>query len=213
MFHAGTISYLMSGMPETADANLIESTLQGDESAFARLVGKYNGMVWGTVHRTLGNSTENEDAVQEIFMRVLVSLRRFDRRLPFGPWLLRIASNYCIDQIRRRKARKYKLWSDLTESEEERLALKMSCKGEAEVRTAEDNSGELKIAYQLLDELRPRRRMAFVLREIEGRSYEEIATILGIPEVTVRVRVSRARSDLQKKYRKHLAGLKSGGRK
>jgi RNA polymerase sigma factor (sigma-70 family) len=93
-------------MSDVADAFLIEAAVRGEEEAFAELVGRYQAAVWGTVHRTLGNSPEREDAVQEIFMRGLVSLHKFDRRHPFGPWILRIASNYCIDRLRRRKTRK-----------------------------------------------------------------------------------------------------------
>jgi hypothetical protein len=56
----------------------------------------------------------------------MVSLTKYDRQYPFAPWILKIASNYCIDQIRRRKARKYKLWSDLSEAEERKALWNMS---------------------------------------------------------------------------------------
>lgn len=198
-------------MSDCADSMLIGLALRGEESAFAELVGRYQAAVWRTVHRTLGNFSEGEDAVQEIFLRTLVSLHKFDHRYPFGPWILRIATNYCIDQLRRRKTRKYKLWSDLSEAEEERLLRTMSCNDDTGILARANLASYAKIAQSLLDQLKPRRRAAFVLREMEGRSYEEVAGILGIPEVTARVRVSRARVDLQKRFRKHLAGLKARG--
>jgi len=199
-------------MTDSADSILIEAAINGDERAFAELVIRYQAAVWGTVHRTLGNSSESEDAVQEIFLRALVSLTRFDRRYPFGPWILRIASNYCIDQLRRRKSRKYRLWSDLSEAEEERLLRTMSTKPDIENLAAEDSAKYLEIAQSLLDRLKPRRRVAFVLREIEGHSYEAVARILGVPEVTARVRVWRARADLHERFRKRLAALDRGTR-
>ena len=88
-------------MVDLADCDLIERTLKGDEAAFADLVRRYQGAVWGTVYRILGNSSENEDAVQEVFLRAYTALRRFDPQYPFGPWVMRIATNYCIDQLRR----------------------------------------------------------------------------------------------------------------
>jgi RNA polymerase sigma-70 factor, ECF subfamily len=197
-------------MSDPADSILIEAAVDGDRTAFAELVRRYRSAVLGTVRRTLGNSPEAEDAVQEVFMRALVSLPRYDRRHPFGPWILRIASNYCIDQLRRRKARKYRLWSDLSEAEEGKILKRMSTQEIVQNSPQEDSGRCLEIAQSLLDRLKPRRRMAFVLKEIEGRGYAEVATILGIPEVTARVRVWRARTDLHQGFRKHLSNLEKG---
>jgi len=199
-------------MSDSAGPVLIEAAIKGDEPAFAELVRRYQAAVWGAVYRTLGNSSEGEDAVQEIFLRVLVSLPRFDRQLPFGPWILRIASNYCIDQLRRRKTRKYRLWSDLTEAEAERIANKMVHKPDVGSTTVEDPAAYLEVARSLLDQLKPKRRMAFVLREIEGRSYAAVAKILGVPEVTARVRVWRARADLHQEFCRYLAKQRGGTR-
>jgi len=194
-------------MSDSADSTLIEAAIEGDRTAFAELIGRYRAAVWRTVFRTLGNSPEGEDAVQEVFLRALVSLPRYDRRYPFGPWILRIASNYCIDQLRRRKARKYRLWSDLSEVEEGKISRSMSTQPSSEDLSREDSVRHLEIAQSLLNRLHPKRRMAFVLREIEGHSYEKVASILGVPEVTARVRVWRARADLHKAFRKHMSGL------
>ena len=145
-----------------------------------------------------------EDAVQEVFLRTMISLSRYDRRYPFAPWILKIASNYCIDQIRRRKARKYKLWCDLSEAEERKAIWNMSSQPHSENSTQTDQHGYLEVAHLLLNRLKPKRRMAFVLREIEGREYEEVAAILGIPETTARVRVWRARNDLNREFQKYI---------
>ncbi len=199
-------------MSDSADSVLIEAAIDGDRTAFAELVGRYRAAVFGTVRRTLGNSPETEDAVQEVFLRAMVSLARYDRRYPFGPWILKITSNYCIDQLRRRKARKYRLWSDLSETEEEMILRNLSTKPDTGDLAQEEQGRYLKIAQSLLNSVKPRLRMAFVLREIEGRSYEEVALILGVPEVTARVRVWRARADLHEKFRKHMADLEKRAR-
>ena len=194
----------MPAMSDSADSTLIEESLSGNRSAFAELIEKYQGAVLRTVRRTLGNNQESEDAVQEVFIRVMVALPKFNRRYPFAPWILKITSNYCIDQLRRRKARKYKLWSDLSESEERRVLKKMCSTDHTEDEAQYEKGKYYEIAQSMLHQLKPRRRMAFVLREIEGRDYAEIAAILGVPETTARVRVWRARNDLSKKFRSYL---------
>ncbi len=202
-------STALPAMSDSADSNLIQASLEGDRNAFAVLVERYQPAIFRTVRRTLGNTTESEDAVQEIFIRAIVALPKYDLRYPFAPWILKIASNYCIDQIRRRKTRKYKLWSDLSETEERKAIKNMSTQPHTQDSTQADQGSYLEIAQLLLNRLKPKRRMAFVLREIEGREYEEVAAILGVPETTARVRVWRARNDLNTEFRKY---LKKGGR-
>jgi len=195
-------------MTDSADGALIENTLKGDERSFAELVRRYQAAVWGTVHRILGNSSENEDAVQEVFLRAYTALRNFDLKYPFGPWILRIATNYCIDQLRRRRSRKIKLWSELTEFDQQRLLNNLSRDNDLEPISMEGSEGYTRVAQSLLDGLNPKYRAAFVLREVEERSYGEVAQALGTSEVAARVRVSRARAELQKKFRAYLSGLK-----
>jgi RNA polymerase sigma-70 factor (ECF subfamily) len=200
-------------MIDSADSALIESTLKGDEGAFAELVRRYQAAVWGTVHRILGNSSENEDAVQEIFLRAFTALHKFDLKYPFGPWILRIATNYCIDQLRRRKSRKVQLWSELREFDQQRLLKDLSLEGNLESAGMEGTEGYARVAQALLDGLNPKYRAAFILREVEERDYNEVAKALGTSELAARVRVSRARTELQKKFRAYLSGLQRKERK
>jgi RNA polymerase sigma-70 factor, ECF subfamily len=197
-------SAVIPAMRDSADWTLVQASIDGDRNAFAELIERYRPAVFRIVFRTLGNTADSEDAVQEVFMRTMTSLSRYDRKYPFAPWILKIATNYCIDQIRRRKARKYKLWCDLSEAEERKAILNMSSQPHAEHTTPADQHGYLEVAQSLLNRLKPRRRIAFVLRELEGREYGEVAAILGIPETTARVRVWRARNDLNREFRKHI---------
>jgi RNA polymerase sigma-70 factor, ECF subfamily len=194
----------LPAMNDSADCILVQASIDGDQAAFAELVARYRPIVFRIVLRTLGNTADNEDAVQEIFIRTMVSLSKYDPKYPFAPWILKIASNYCIDQIRRRKTRKYKLWSDLSEAEERKAIWNMSSQSHADDSVQVDTHGYLEVAQSLLNRLKPRQRMAFVLREIEGRPYEEVAAILGVPETTVRVRVWRARNDLNREFQRYL---------
>jgi len=200
-------------MIDSADGTLIENTLKGDERSFAELVRRYQAAVWGTVYRILGNSSENEDAVQEVFLRAYSALHKFDLKYPFGPWILRITTNYCIDQLRKRRGRKLQLWSELTEFDQQRLLNIFYRESDLDSIRIESSEGYTKIAQVLLDGLNPKYRAAFVLREVEEKSYEEVAHALGTSEVAARVRVSRARSELQKKFRAYFSGLKEKERK
>jgi len=197
----------------SADSTLIESTLNGDEGAFAELVKRYQSAVWGVVHRTLGNSPDSEDAVQEVFLRAYTALYKFDLKYPFGPWIIRIATNYCIDQLRRKKGRKTQLWSELREMDQERLLADLSHDSNLETGIADGMAKYVKVAQALLDGLNPKYRVAFVLREVEEKSYGDVAKSLGTSEVAARVRVSRARAELQRKFRAYLSSQKRKERK
>ena len=201
------------GMMDSTDAVLIARTLEGDEQAFAELVRRYQAAVWGTAHRLLGNSSEVSDAVQETFLRAFSALGKFDPRYPFGPWILRIATNYCIDQLRKRKNMRTQLWSELSEPDQERLLRDFSSDSGRELAGGGTMEGYVEIARTLLNGLNPKYKAAFVLREVEERGYDEVAKILGTTEITARVRVSRARSELQKKFTAWLANRNEGGRK
>jgi RNA polymerase sigma-70 factor, ECF subfamily len=196
-------SMVLPAMSNSADWALVQASIDGDRNAFAELVEKYRPAVFRIVLRTLGNTADSEDAIQEIFIRTMISLSKYDQKYPFAPWILKIASNYCIDQIRRRKARKYKLWSDLSEAEERKAIWNMSSQPISDHPAEADPHKYLDVAQELLNRLKPKRRMAFILREIEGREYGEVAAILGIPETTARVRVWRARNDLNREFRKY----------
>ncbi|MDR0311150.1 MAG: sigma-70 family RNA polymerase sigma factor [Acidobacteriota bacterium] len=196
-------------MMDSTDATLVDRTRNGDERAFAELVRRYQAAVWGTAHRLLGNSSEKEDAVQETFLRAFTALGKFDPKYPFGPWILRIAANYCIDQLRKRKSGKTRLWSELGDLEQERLLRDFTRDGGVESSVKSDLESYAEAARSLLDRLNPKYRAAFVLREVEEREYDEVAEILGTTGAAARVRVCRARSELQKKL-SELPGIKTG---
>src|SRR5215216_2528919 len=81
----------------------IEQALRGDQAAFGQLMHRYAGAVYNLAYRMLGNAQDAEDASQEIFLRAYTRLASFDRTRRFSTWLLSIASNYCIDRLRRRR--------------------------------------------------------------------------------------------------------------
>src|SRR5919108_3211842 len=81
----------------------IEQTLRGDRASFGQLMHRYAGAVYNLAYRMLGDAQDAEDASQEIFLRAYTRLTSFDPTRRFSTWLLSIASNYCIDRLRRRR--------------------------------------------------------------------------------------------------------------
>src|SRR3989442_8694173 len=198
---------------EPEDADLVGRSLAGDEFAFAELARRHQRAVSRTVRRTLGTSLEHEDAVQEVFIRAFNALEKFDRARPFEPWIVRIAVNYCIDQLRRLRTRRYRLWTDLEEGEQEQMLNRMAHSADFDSMIRDDPNQYERIAMSLLEELKPKDRAAFVLREVEGRHYSEVADALSTSELGARIRVSRARRLVQKKFHDYLHGLENKRRR
>jgi RNA polymerase sigma-70 factor, ECF subfamily len=173
---------------QTAEADLIEAAKAGDQEAFRHLVERYQGAVYNLAYRMLGSAEEAEDAAQEIFVRLYRQLGRYDPGRKFSTWTLAIATNYCIDQLRRRRMQLVPLeniipWARARDAGPE---------GEALSREARDE------VQRLLKELPEKYRAPLVLRYWEELSCAEIAEILGVPEGTVKTQIHRARKALGK---------------
>jgi RNA polymerase sigma factor (sigma-70 family) len=159
------------------DALLIERARAQDQRAFAELVGRYRGVLWGVCLRITGNSADAEDAVQEAMIAAWRHLDGFREESRFSTWLYRIASNAALAVVRRRR--------ETSELPEE---LPEESRGLAS-RVADADSVQRALA-QLPESF----RVALVLREYGGFSYAEIATHQGILVETVKTRLNRART-------------------
>jgi len=186
-------------MADSTDRILVEDTLRGDEFAFAELVRRYQTAIWRTVRRRLSDHFASEDAVQEVFLRAYTSLHKFDTSRPFHHWLMRIATNYCIDVLRHRRIEQSWLCSQYQEMRPD------SCWYHPPQQSSWSASELRKIAGLLIDALNPKNRNAFVLRELEGLDYGEVARSLRISPLAARTRVFRARREMQNKLRHHLS--------
>lgn len=180
-------------MSDSIDKVLVENTLHGDELAFAELVLRYRAAIWRTVRHRLVDHFESEDAMQEVFLRAYTALHRFDTSRPFDRWILRIATNYCIDVLRRRRARQPWLFVEFKE-------VTIPPAWNRQVEPSPLSAAERRrAARRLLSAVKPRNRNAFVLRELEGLEYAEVAKVLRISPLAARVRVSRARKEMHRK--------------
>jgi len=164
------------------EMTLVRATIKGDQQAFQRLVELYQGPIYNMCYRMLHNAHDAEDAAQEIFLRMYTKIETYDQSRKFSTWIFSVASNYCIDRIRRRRPlvplddMAFALPS--TEDGPERMALR----------------GELRDTVQrALATLPDHYRLIAVLRYWHDFSYQEIEEITKLSESAVKTRLHRAR--------------------
>lgn len=177
------------------EANLIRRSQQGELDAFNRIVGCYQDQVYNLCLRMLGSSQSAEDAAQEAFISAYRNVKRV-RGGTFRAWLLRIASNACIDELRRRQRRPQQSIDAPTGGDEASPAMQIADTTEGPEQAA--LRGELRRALQTeLLTLPDDQRLALVLCDVEGLSYDEIAATMECSVGTVKSRISRARLKLR----------------
>ncbi|AGA56568.1 RNA polymerase sigma factor, sigma-70 family [Thermobacillus composti KWC4] len=184
------------------EARLARKALKGDQQAFAEIVGLYQDKLYHMAFRMLGSRQEAEDVVQEAFLRVYRNLDRYDEGMKFSTWIYRIATNLCIDRLRKRKAT-YSLDAESTEHE----GLDGYAVIPSDDRTPESEmllSETQRIVRQAIDTLPAKYKSVMVLRYLHGLSLQEIGEVLDMPVTTVKTRVHRGREYLRKKLERKL---------
>ena len=161
----------------------IEQTLRGEQVAFGQLMHRYAGAVYNLAYRMLGDAQDAEDASQEIFLRAYTRLTSFDPTRRFSTWLLSIASNYCIDRLRRRRF----AWLTLDD-----VAFSLPSYERSPERSALDREERDRV-QAALRRLPDHYRLVLVLRYWQEMSYNEIAQVTGLTESALKTRLHRAR--------------------
>lgn len=164
---------------------IIRECLGGRQEAWETLMNMYAKRVFNMAYQFCGSRQEAEDLTQEIFLKLYHSLAKFDFQRNFGAWLLTLTKNYLIDEYRRTK------WEKTQRDEfDERVLPQTSLAGPEE---SLDRRETRAIIWEGLNSLSSEMRMAVILRDLQGKSYDEMAEILGLPLGTVKSRVNRAR--------------------
>lgn len=178
----------------------------GDANAFAAIVHAYQKPVYNLCYRTLGDAIEAEDATQETFLRAYTNLHRYDPDRRFLTWILSIASNHCIDRLRRRRH----TWLSLDDDsgDEAPLSDRLTADGaglawggfaaiatESPHQQAERRETSAQIQL-LLNRLAPDYRTPLILLYWYDLSYEEIAATLNLSVPAVKSRLHRARHQM-----------------
>jgi RNA polymerase sigma-70 factor (ECF subfamily) len=177
----------------STEAQWIADAITGDKEAFSNLVEKYQRPVYSVCYRMLGTPTAAEDAAQEAFIRAYQALDRYDPERSFATWLLSIASNYSIDQLRKKKV------TILSMDSEKHAWLAPPDPGPSPEKTALEKEKQA-LVQSMLSELTETDRAAVILQFWHDYSYEEIAETLQLSTSAVKSRLFRARRLLAEKW-------------
>lgn len=177
----------------------INQVLKGDHNAFGEIVEIYKDKVFQICFRMLGNRQEAEDLAQEAFVRAYVNIRSFNITMKFSTWLYRIATNLCIDRLRKKKPDYY---LDTEVAGTEGLNMYSQIASDMAKPEEEVESLELQETIQVeIMKLPEKYRSVIVLKYIEELSLKEISEILDLPVGTVKTRIHRGREALRKQLR------------
>ena len=202
-FEKRSAEVLQTGVPieNLSDHELIDSAKGGDEMAFAEIVRRYRNPITNYLYRFLNDYEEAVDLAQETFVRVYFALERYHTEYAFSTYIYRIATNLAISELRKRKRRKLVSLTGFFQygDDEEEDFQPPDEKPLPDVNLVENEQS--KIIGRAIATLPEKYRAPIVLREIEGKSYDEIAEILDLGLGTTKSRINRARGLLKEKLK------------
>jgi RNA polymerase sigma-70 factor, ECF subfamily len=170
--------------PSPTDDELVAAAQAGDRDALDALLRRHLDLIHGICSRLAGNPADAADATQEALIAIVRGLPRFDRRAAARTWMYRVATNACLDELRRR-GRRPRLGLDDTMAERPDPAPSLD-RSVTDRLTLDDALARLPEEF----------RVAVVLRDVQGMDYAQIAEVLQIPIGTVRSRIARGRQAL-----------------
>src|SRR5882724_11661105 len=189
----------------TSDHVLLEETLAGNEDAFAELVRRYRNQITSYIYRMTNDYDGAVDLAQETFMRVYRASSRYQTTHAFSTYIYRIATNLAISELRKRKRRRLVSLTGFFQSTDYAEAREFNPPDERPLQDTELVDAERRTAVQrAISTLPEKYRAPLILRDVEGKSYDDISRILGTSEGTVKSRISRARGFLREKMRAYL---------
>jgi len=200
----GTTKGLLPSYADQDDSAVVRASLDGDGRAFTELVLRYQTRLLNFVYRSIGDRERAEDLVQEAFIRVHRHLHRFDQTKKFSTWIYTIASNLAKNELRNRSRNPLVLFQTIKKNwDADHRPLQFE-----DTQSRPDDLYRKRHLRELVEatvaQLPEHHRAVFVLRELEGKSYEEIAEITGCNLGTVKSRLNRARNSFASIIQPHL---------
>ncbi len=180
---------------DLTDSQVVQAFLDGEQRAFGELVRRYDNRLVNFVFRTVGDRERAQDLVQETFVRVYRHLHRVDQTKKFSTWIYTIASNLAKNELRNRSRNPLVLFQTLKQNwDADHRPLEWE-----DTQFKPDDLFRKRFLREKVEEavaqLPEHHRVVFVLRELEGKTYEEIADITGCNLGTVKSRLNRARNN------------------
>jgi RNA polymerase sigma factor (sigma-70 family) len=174
-----------------SDRVLCERAIAGDNQAFAAIIGRYKGQIFGLVRRYVGGDEDTNDLLQQIFLTAWQSLGRYDQERPLGPWLITIALNKCRDYSRKAKVRRFFqiAWpSDANNVPDKMPGADQTMSADQELHLVEKAIAQLPIAL----------KEPLLLTVFQGLSHEQAGAQLGLSAKAIEGRTRRARQALER---------------
>lgn len=180
-------------MMTSEEASWITRAKAGDQAAFAAIFTRYERRIYNFTYRMMGNIEDANDLTQETFLRAYRALDKTDQELNINAWLHRIASNACMDVLRRRKRFRWFPWEETRHDEPSHRF------EDNPERTVVGNESQ-ELVRRVLARMSPRNRQALILREYEGLSVNEIAEVLNASRSAVKSMLFRGREEFREVY-------------
>lgn len=178
-------------------AELVERFREGDEKAFNELVRLFEKKIYAYSYQMLGNHTEADEVLQETFVRLVKNISRLRADANFSSFVFRIATNLCIDLIRKRQRKTINIEEgELGTTGSYQLELSRSIPTPEQLHERKEL---MELINKAISELPPRQQATIILHDIEGYSKAEVAGIMECPQATVRSNLHIARSKVKKK--------------
>jgi len=181
------------------DYQTIQDALRGDNRAYRRLMDKYHDAIYSFIFRMVHDREQVEDLTQEAFIKAFSSLKNFNEEFAFSTWLYKIATNNCIDHIRKRNLQLYSIDKPVESRDSEYVFELPDDSYEADRNVIADQRALL--LRDAIDKLPEKYRRVILMRHTEEKSYEEIARALKLPIGTVKAHIFRARELLYRQLR------------
>jgi len=186
---------------ENTDNQLIKIIRRGEHERYGEIIDRYRGKLFAYLYCLVGQKDETEDILQNVFIKAYKNLNRFDQARKFSSWIYRIAHNEAVNHIKRKYLKKFVSWEDIVTS-----------KDKLEMSSIEDNANEkwikkerIKEVHDIVDQLPVKYKQVLILRYFSGKSYKEMAEIIGKPVNTVGTLINRAKERLHEEIKKEEA--------
>jgi RNA polymerase sigma-70 factor (ECF subfamily) len=184
---------------EYEDTQLVDKSKRGDMKAFGMLIKRYEQTVYNMAYRMLKNVEDAKDAAQEIFLKVFASLNSFRGESSFATWLYRIATNECINRLKRPKFLSLEELRREYENEEKPIEPPQLIDASPLPEELAERREIQQLVHKAMDELPDHYRLVITLRHLQGLPYNEIAETLDLPVGTVKTYLFRAKKILKAK--------------